>query len=105
MDANQNVKTVGPVMFLPVLLGSVGLLVAAGYEAQRNGLFVRSLHPLDRYIQHHLDAVAFCASLAAMLGVAVGLWILRIRGRSWLVSFGTVLSLVVLLWSFLGLSL
>src|SRR6266699_2228911 len=104
MDADQSIKTVGPVKFLPVLLGSVGLFVAAAYEAQRDGL-LRSLHPLDRFIQHNLDAVAFCASLAGMLGVGVGLLVLRTRGRSWLVSFGTLLSLVVLLWSFLGLSL
>ena len=105
MDADQSIKTVGPAKFLPILLGSVGLFVAAAYEAQRDGLFLRSLHPLDRFIQHNLDAVAFCASLAGMLGVGVGLLVLRTRGRSWLVLFGTVLSLVVLLWSFLGLSL
>ena len=105
MDADQRIKTVGPVKFLPVLLGSVGLLVATAYEAQRDGFFLRSLRPLDRFIQHHLDAVASSAFLAAMLGVGVGLLVLRTRGRSWLVSFGMVLSLVVLLWSFLGLSL
>lgn len=105
MHADQNIKTTGLVKFLAVLFGSIGLTVSAAYEAQRSGAFVHSFRPLDRSIQHHLDALGGFASVAALLGIVAGLVVLRIRGRSRLVTSGTIFSLAVLLWSVFGLSL
>jgi ABC-type branched-subunit amino acid transport system permease subunit len=105
MHAHQNIKATGLVKFLPVIFGSIGLIVSAAYEAQRSGVFLHTYYSFDRFIQHHLSSIAGFASLTALFGVVAGLLILRIRGRSGFVSFGTVFSLVVLLWSVLGLSL
>src|SRR5262245_5973422 len=96
---------VKPVALLPSLLGFVGLLFSFAYQAQRSGVFLNSLSRLDRLIQRHLDAVAGVASLAAILAVALGLVILRTRGRNRTVMYGTIFALTVLLWSVLGLSL
>jgi hypothetical protein len=95
----------GPLTLLPVLFGIIGLIVSVGYRAQRSGAFLDSFYSLDRFIQHHLDAIAGLASLAALLGVVAGLVILRLLGRSLLVTGGTGFALVVLLWSVFGLSL
>jgi hypothetical protein len=68
-------------------------------------VLLHSFYSLDRFIQHHLDAIGGSSSLAALLGIVAGLVILRFRGRSRLVMSGTILSIGVLLWSVLGLSL
>ena len=92
-------------MSLPFIFGGVGLLAGVGYQAQRCGAFLHSFHGLDRFIQHHLDAIAIVAMVASLLGVLAGLVILRRRGRSHLVTLGAGVSLVALLWSVFGLSL
>jgi len=91
--------------FLPVLFGFIGLIASVGYQVQRSGAFIHSFYSLDRFIQHHLDAIAGFSSLVALLGVVIGLVILRLRGRSRIVTFGTIFSVVVLLWCVFGLSL
>jgi hypothetical protein len=93
------------IALVPFLLGWAGLFLSVAYQAQRSGVFLHSFYSLDRFIQHHLDAVASLASLAAILGLGGGLVILRIRGRSRIVTYGTVFALAVLLWSVFGLSL
>ena len=95
----------GPVIFLPLLFGFIGLIVSVGYQAQRSGAFLHSFYSVGRFIQQHLDAIAGFSSLAALLGVIVGLVILRVRGQSSIVRWGTIFSAVVLLWTVFGLSL
>ncbi|MSU59853.1 MAG: hypothetical protein EXS35_17085 [Pedosphaera sp.] len=95
----------GPLVFLPVLFGFIGLIASVGYQAQRSGAFLHSFYSLDRFIQHHLDAIAGFSSLVALLGIVAGLVILRLRGQSLLVKWGTIFSVVVLLWTVFGLSL
>lgn len=90
---------------LPVLLGLAGLLASVSYQAQRSGVFLHSFYWIDRFIQHHLDAVAGYSSLAALLGITAGLLIRRFQGVSHLVTFGILFSVGVLLWSTFGLSL
>jgi hypothetical protein len=101
MHAAQN-TTSRLLGWIPYLFGFVGLLLCAVYQSQRSGLL---FHSLDRFIQHHLDAVAGIASLAALLGIVSGLVIVRNRGRSRLVTFGTIFAAAVLFWSIFGLSL
>ena len=105
MRPDQNSTSRGTVDFIPVVLGVVGLFASVGYHAQRSGVFLNSFYSLDRFIQHHLDAIAGLSSLAALLGVVAGLLILRLRGRRPFVTAGTGFALVVLLWSVFGLSL
>jgi hypothetical protein len=105
MSTNQTSIVKGPLAFLPMLFAVIGLITSVGYQAQRSGAFLHSFYSVDRFIQHHLDAIAGFSSLLALLGVVSGLVILRVRGRSRLVTFGTIFSVVVLLWSVFGLSL
>jgi hypothetical protein len=105
MRTDETGMTKGPLSFVPGLLGFIGLLVSVAYQAQRSGAFVNSFYPLNRFIQHHLDAIAGFSSLIALLGVIAGMLILRLRGESLLVKWGTVFSIVVLLWTVFGLSL
>jgi hypothetical protein len=95
MNAGQSPTAKGPVAFVPLALGTLGLLIAAVYQAQRCGMFLHSFYSFDRMIQHHLDAVAGIASLADLLGVAGGLIILKVRGKNRMVTFGTGFSAVV----------
>jgi hypothetical protein len=101
MRATQN-TTSRLLGWIPYFFGFIGLLLCAAYQSQRSGLL---LHSLDRFIQHHLNAVAGIASLIALLGIVSGLVIVRIRGRSRLVTFGTIFAAAVLFWSIFGLSL
>jgi hypothetical protein len=105
MRTNKTSTVRRPLAFLPVLLGFIGLAAWVGYQAQRSGAFLHSFYPLDRFIQHHLDAIAGFSSLVALLGIVVGLVILRLRGQSLLVKWGTIFSVLVLLWTLFGLSL
>jgi hypothetical protein len=105
MFAQRNSTASGPVTILPVVFGSLGLILCSIYQAQRDGVFLHSFYSFDRFIQHHLDAVAGFGSLAALLGVAASFLILWLCGRSRLVTAGTIISLVALLFSVFGLSL
>ena len=105
MRAEHNSTVTKLVGFLPLLLGCTGLFLSAAYEAQRSGIFLRSFYSIDRFIQYHLDGIAGLASLTALLGIAAGLVISRIRGQSRIVTCGTVFSVLILLWSMFGLSL
>ena len=105
MFAQKNTKAAGPVTFLPVVFGSIGLVVLGIYQAQRYGAFLHSFYSFDRFIQHHLDALAGFGSLATLLGVASSFLILWLRGQSRLVTVGTIISLMALLFSLFGLSL
>jgi hypothetical protein len=105
MRRDQNSTSKATVPFLPMLFGAAGLVASVGYELQRSGALPNSFYPLDRFIQHNLDAIAGLSALAALLGVVVGLIILRVRGWSTLVTVGTGFALVVLFWSVFGLSL
>ena len=105
MRTNQHSTARGAVIFLPALFGIIGLIAAVGYQAQRSGAFLHSSYWLDRFIQRHLDAIAGFASVAGLLGIVAGLVVLRVRGRNRFVTFGTIFSVVVLLWSAFGLSL
>jgi hypothetical protein len=105
MRTEQTNNVNGPLALLPLLLGFIGLVVSVGYQVQRTGAFTHSLYSLDRFIQHHLDAIAGCSALIASSGVLAGLVILRLRGQSPLLRWGTIFSVVVLLWTVLGLSL
>jgi hypothetical protein len=105
MFTEKNTKATGPVTFLPVVFGSSGLFILGIYQAQRYGVFLHSFYSFDRFIQHHLDAIAGFGSLATLLGVASSFLILWLCGRSRLVTIGTIISLVALLFSLFGLSL
>lgn len=105
MRTEQTSAVRGRLAFLPLLLGFIGLVGSAGYQAQRSGAFVHSFFSLDRFIQYHLDAIAGCSSLVALSGVLAGLVILRLQGQSPLPRWGTIFSVVVLLWTVFGLSL
>jgi hypothetical protein len=105
MFAQKNSKASGPVTFLPVIFGSVGLVILGIYQAQRGGVFLHSFYSFDRFIQHHLDAVAGFGSSATLLGVASSFLILWLCGRSRLVTVGTIISLIALLFSVFGCSL
>lgn len=95
----------GPLAFVPVVLGLVALLTSGAYQAQRFGVFIQSCYSLDRFIQRHLDAIGIFSSITALLGVVAGLVLLRLQGQSLPLKWGTILSVVVLLWTALGLSL
>jgi hypothetical protein len=103
MRADQNISR-SSVFLLPLMFGSAGLITSVGYEMQRAGI-LHSSYSLDRFIKYHVDGVGSFASIAALLGILAGLVILRVRGRTRLVSVGTIFSVVVLLWSVLGLPL
>jgi hypothetical protein len=105
MNAEDTSKATGPVAFLPLLFGCAAFLLCAIYQTQRTGVFLHSFYSFDRFIQHHLDAFSGFASLAGILGLLLGLLILRLRGRRRIVTYGTVASLIGLLWSVFGLSL
>jgi len=105
MRADQPSTVTGPLTLLPLLFGIIALIVSVGYQAQRSGALLDSFYSLDRFIQHHLDAIAGFSSLAALLGITAGLVILRLRGWSRLVAAGTIFSVVVFAWSVFGLSL
>ena len=105
MFAQRNNPASGPITFLPVVFGSLGLILCALYQAQRDGFFLHSFYSFDRFIQHHPGAFAGLGSLAALLGVAASFLILWLCGRSRLVTVGTILSLIALLFSVFGLSL
>jgi hypothetical protein len=105
MFAQKNTKATGPVTFLPVLFGSIGLIVLGIYQAQRYGVLLHSFYSFDRLIQHHLDGLAGFGSLATLLGVASSFLIVWLRGQSRLVTVGTIISLMALLFSLFGLSL
>lgn len=105
MHTNPTGTLKGSLAFLPTLLGSVGLIGLVVYQVQRTSAFAHSFHSFDRFIQHHLDAIAGYSSLSALLGILAGLLILRSRGQSRIVAFGTILSLFVLVWCVFGLSL
>jgi hypothetical protein len=105
VESEQNSKMTGLMASLPLLLGCTGLCFCAIYQLQRTGCFLHSFYSFDRFIQHHLDGVGGSASLAGILGALLGLVILRIRGRSQIVTYGTVSSILAVLWSVFGLSL
>ena len=105
MFAQRNNTASGPVTFLPVVFGSLGLILCVIYQAQRDGFFRRSFYSFDRFIQHQLGAFAGLGSLAALLGVAASFLILWLCGSSQLITVGTILSLIALLFSVFGLSL
>lgn len=105
MSADQTSTVKGPLAFLPMLFGVIGLIVSVGYQAQRSGAFLQSFHLLDRFIEHHLDAIGGFSALVALLGAVGGLVLLQWRGQSLLVKWGTIFSVVVLLWTVFGLSL
>jgi hypothetical protein len=103
MGADQDISR-RSVFLLPFMFGSAGLIASVGYEMQRAGV-LHSFYSLDRFVQHHLNAVGSFASIAALLGILAGLVILRVRGRVRLVTAGTIFSVVVLLWCVFGLPL
>ena len=105
MHTDQTSSIRWPLASVPLLFGLIGLIASVGYQMQRSGAFLHSFYSLDRFIQHHLDVIAGFSSLMALLGALAGLVILHWRIRSRLVAFGTVFSVVVLLWSVFGLSL
>ena len=105
MRTDETSTVRGPLAFLPMLLSLIGLVTSVAYQAQRSGAFHHSLYLLGRFIQHHLDAIAGLSSLLALLGIVAGLVILRLRGQISLVRWGTIFSVVVLLWTVFGLSL
>lgn len=105
MRTDQTTTLKWPLAFLPTLFGVIGLVTSVTYDAQRSGAFLHSFYSLDRFIQHHLDAIAGYSSLAALIGIVAGLVTLRLRGPSRLVKFGTLFSVAVLLWCVFGLSL
>jgi hypothetical protein len=92
----------GPVAFLPLLFGCLGLILCAVYQAQRFGLLFYSF---SRFVQHHLDGFGGWASLAGIVGVLSGLLIHRLRGRSWIITCGIVFSIAAFLWSTIALPL
>lgn len=105
MSVNQTSTVKGPLALLPMLFGLVGLIGSVGYQVQRSGAFLQPFHSLDHFIQQHLDAIGEFSSLVALLGAVAGLVILRRRGQSLLVKWGTVFSVFVLFWTVFGLSL
>ncbi len=105
MRADQTTTVRGPLAYLPTLFAFIGLVTSVGYQAQRSGAFLHSFYSVDRFIQHHLDAIAGFSLLAALIGIVLGVATLRLRGPSRLVKFGTVFSVAVLLWCVFGLSL
>ncbi len=105
MFAQKNSKATGPVTLLPALFGSIGLIVLGIYQAQRYGVFLHSFYSFDRFIQHHLDAIAGFGGLATLLGIASSFLILWLRGRSRLVTVGTIISIAALVFSLFGVSL
>ena len=105
MFTQKKNKATGPVTFFPVVCGSIGLIVLGIYQAQRYGVFLHSFYSFDRFIQNHLDAIAGFGSLATVLGVASSFLILWLCGQSRLVTVGTIVSIVALLFSIFGLSL
>lgn len=105
MGSDRTSAAGGPLGFLPVLFGFIGLVASSGYQAQRLGAFLHSHYWLNRFIQHHLDAIAGFSSLAALLGTVAGLLMLRWQDKNLLVKWGTIFSFVVLLWTLFGLSL
>ena len=105
MNAGQSPAANGPVAFVPFAFGTLGLLISAVYQAQRDGMFLHSFYSFDRAIQHHLNAVGGIAWLTDLLGVAVGLIILRVRGQNRMVTLGTGFSAVIFLLSMFCVSL
>jgi hypothetical protein len=105
MDNTKTLRVKTPVALLPAVLGFLGLIISVIYQSQRAGVFLGPVHRFDRFIQHHLDAIAASSSLCAALGVLVGLVILSVRARSPIVVLSMIFSLAVLLWSMFGLSL
>ena len=105
MRTEQTKTARGPLAFLPVVFSCIALVTSVAYQAQRSGVFLHSFYSLGRFIQHHLDAIAGFSSLLALFGVVAGLVILHLRGQSSLVRWGTIFSVVVLLWTVFGLSL
>ena len=105
MFAQKNTNATGPVTILPVVFGGIGLIVLGIYQAQRYGVFLHSSYSFDRFIQHHLDAIAGVGSLATLLGVASSFLILWLCGKSRLVTVGTIISILALLFSVFGVSL
>jgi len=105
MDSTKTSATKIPVALLPAMFGFLGLIASAIYQTQRSGVLLGPLHWFDRFIQHHLDAIAGISSVSASVGVLVGLVILSSRARTPTVALGTIFSLAVLLWSMFGLSL
>jgi len=87
---------------LPLLLSCLSVLLSGVYEAQRSGLLSQQL---SRYVQHHLDGFAGGATLAALLGILAGFAMHRFKGRSWIVVWGILASIMAFLWCTLGLSL
>jgi hypothetical protein len=104
MHAQENSKASRAVAFLPIVFGSVGLILCGIYQAQRSGVFLHSFYSFDRFIQHHLG-IAFFGFLAAIIGVIAGLLIRRFCGQSRLVTVGIVVSVIAFLYSIFGLSL
>lgn len=81
------------------MLGFIGLLGAAAYQAQRSGVFLNSFYQADRFFQHHLDLLGATSLLVSLVGMTAGLIILKFCGRSRLAVFGVILSAVALVWS------
>ena len=89
----------------PVILGCLGLVLSAAYEAQREGAFLRSFDALNWFIQFHLDAIAWCSALCGVLGIVSGFWVRRYTERKRSALVGILLSIVAVLWSMLFLPL
>jgi hypothetical protein len=105
MGGIKTTRVKSRVALLPAILGLLVLIISVIYQTQRAGALLDPLHWFDRFIQHHLDAIAASSSLSAALGVLTGLIILIVRAPSPIVAVGTIFSLAVLLWSMFGLSL
>ncbi len=102
MPSERKSKRLGALAVLPLLLGITGIAANTVYDFQRFGFFLNSFFSLDRFIQHHLDAIGGVASCAEILGLLSGLLILRIKGRDRLVTVGTVVSVLGFLFGMLA---
>ena len=79
------------VSYSPLVLGCLGILVAAVYQCQRSGLLP---HSLSRLVQSHLDGVGITAFVLAVTGMVTGLVLSKVVGERSIIKVGTSVSVV-----------
>ncbi|PWU18904.1 MAG: hypothetical protein C5B50_07760 [Verrucomicrobia bacterium] len=73
----------------------IGFVLCAFFHAQRSGFLFQ---PLDRFIQHHLEAFVHWTILISGFGVVAGI-VFQLKRPSRIVGLGIAFSTLVFLWA------
>jgi hypothetical protein len=90
-------KMLKSIMFVPMVCGLLSFFLDAVFLLERNSI----LH--INFVKRHEDQIGIVSSGFALVGIVLGLIILKFSHQKILINIGIILSVAALLFSTLGL--